>query len=173
MTSEPAINHSAAAMADEQLPPAPGFRFYPTEEELLCFYLRNKLDGVRRGDIERVIPVADTRSEFSLCRMYTRSGCPRQFDHRPRAAAAAAGGGSENPAAAAAAASLANGEEETDRKRKRARAASSEGTSSSDGDGDGNGSTQQQWPRQRATATDEEMCDDMTDWSEFAFLDWF
>nr|CAB3461332.1 unnamed protein product [Digitaria exilis] len=286
-------------MADEQTPP--GFRFYPTEEELLCFYLRNKLDGVRRGDIERVIPVADvcaldpwqllgtssthdfacshrgafsgdgepwfyfcprqerearggrpsrttpsgywkaagtpglvyaadgrpigtkktmvfyrgrapggaktnwklneykalededtpaaaahgaapapslqlplqTRSEFSLCRLYTRSGCPRQFDRRPRAAAAAAaGGGSENPAAAAAA-SLANGEEEADRKRKRARAASSEGTSSSDGDGDGNGSAQQQWPRQRATATDEEMCDDMTDWSEFAFLDWF
>ncbi|KAF8719628.1 hypothetical protein HU200_024369 [Digitaria exilis] len=155
-------------MADEQTPP--GFRFYPTEEELLCFYLRNKLDGVRRGDIERVIP---TRSEFSLCRLYTRSGCPRQFDRRPRAAAAAAaGGGSENPAAAAAA-SLANGEEEADRKRKRARAASSEGTSSSDGDGDGNGSAQQQWPRQRATATDEEMCDDMTDWSEFAFLDWF
>ena len=44
-------------MADDEL--APGFRFYPTEEELLCFYLRNKLDGVRQGDIERVIPVAD------------------------------------------------------------------------------------------------------------------
>jgi hypothetical protein len=39
----------------EQL--APGFRFYPTEEELVRFYLRNKLDGVRSGDIERVIPV--------------------------------------------------------------------------------------------------------------------
>jgi hypothetical protein len=40
--------------------PAPGFRFYPTEEELICFYLRNKLSGTRRGDdIERVIPVAD------------------------------------------------------------------------------------------------------------------
>jgi len=38
---------------------APGFRFYPTEEELICFYLRNKLSGTRRGDIERVIPVAD------------------------------------------------------------------------------------------------------------------
>jgi hypothetical protein len=36
----------------------PGFRFYPTEEELVCFYLRSKLDG-RRSDIERVIPVAD------------------------------------------------------------------------------------------------------------------
>jgi hypothetical protein len=38
---------------------APGFRFYPTEEELICFYLRNKLSGTRRADIERVIPVAD------------------------------------------------------------------------------------------------------------------
>jgi hypothetical protein len=38
---------------------APGFRFYPTEEELICFYLRNKLSGTRCGDIERVIPVAD------------------------------------------------------------------------------------------------------------------
>lgn len=37
---------------------APGFRFYPTEEELICFYLRSKLDGSHM-DIERVIPVAD------------------------------------------------------------------------------------------------------------------
>ncbi|XAR69779.1 hypothetical protein NMG60_11001498 [Bertholletia excelsa] len=34
----------------------PGFRFYPTEEELVSFYLRNKLQG-RRQDLERVIPV--------------------------------------------------------------------------------------------------------------------
>uniref|UniRef100_A0A453FZG4 NAC domain-containing protein n=1 Tax=Aegilops tauschii subsp. strangulata TaxID=200361 RepID=A0A453FZG4_AEGTS len=39
----------------------PGYRFYPTEEELICFYLRNKLDG-SRGDIERVIPVVDVYS---------------------------------------------------------------------------------------------------------------
>ncbi|KAF0919278.1 hypothetical protein E2562_029042 [Oryza meyeriana var. granulata] len=40
---------------------APGFRFYPTEEELICFYLRNKLDSLR-DDIERVIPVFDVYS---------------------------------------------------------------------------------------------------------------
>lgn len=40
----------------------PGFRFYPTEEELVSFYLRNKIEG-RRGDLNRlidqVIPVVD------------------------------------------------------------------------------------------------------------------
>ncbi|KAL6616424.1 hypothetical protein ACP70R_038694 [Stipagrostis hirtigluma subsp. patula] len=46
-------------MAAGGLPP--GYRFYPTEEELICFYLRNKLDGLR-GDIERVIPVVDVYS---------------------------------------------------------------------------------------------------------------
>ncbi|WCJ34267.1 NAC domain containing protein 90 [Euphorbia peplus] len=44
----------------EDLPP--GFRFYPTEEELVCFYLHNKLDG-RRQDLnrvmDRIIPVLD------------------------------------------------------------------------------------------------------------------
>jgi hypothetical protein len=40
----------------------PGYRFYPTEEELVRFYLRHKLDGSRRDDIERVIPVADVCS---------------------------------------------------------------------------------------------------------------
>ncbi|KAG8054653.1 hypothetical protein GUJ93_ZPchr0001g29555 [Zizania palustris] len=40
---------------------APGYRFYPTEEELICFYLRNKLDSLR-DDIERVIPVFDVYS---------------------------------------------------------------------------------------------------------------
>lgn len=39
----------------------PGYRFYPTEEELICFYLRNKLDGLR-SDIERVIPVVEVYS---------------------------------------------------------------------------------------------------------------
>ncbi|XP_030956847.1 NAC domain-containing protein 90 isoform X1 [Quercus lobata] len=38
----------------EQLPP--GFRFYPTEEELISFYLHNKLEG-KRPDVQRVIPV--------------------------------------------------------------------------------------------------------------------
>ncbi|KAL5545795.1 hypothetical protein UlMin_005482 [Ulmus minor] len=44
----------------EVLPP--GFRFFPTEEELILFYLHNKLDG-RREDLNqvmnRVIPVLD------------------------------------------------------------------------------------------------------------------
>lgn len=40
----------------ENLPP--GFRFYPTEEELVSFYLHNKLEG-NRHDIDRVIKVVD------------------------------------------------------------------------------------------------------------------
>ncbi|XP_064942022.1 NAC domain-containing protein 90-like isoform X1 [Musa acuminata AAA Group] len=36
----------------------PGFRFYPTEEELIGFYLQNKLEN-RREDMEQVIPVVD------------------------------------------------------------------------------------------------------------------
>ncbi|CAH2075738.1 unnamed protein product, partial [Thlaspi arvense] len=35
---------------------APGFRFYPTEEELILFYLHNKLHG-NKQDIDSVIPV--------------------------------------------------------------------------------------------------------------------
>ncbi|CAA2966548.1 NAC domain-containing 90-like [Olea europaea subsp. europaea] len=37
----------------------PGFRFYPTEEELVSFYLRSKLQGTRLLDIDRVIPAVD------------------------------------------------------------------------------------------------------------------
>ncbi|XP_065855293.1 NAC domain-containing protein 90-like [Euphorbia lathyris] len=44
----------------EDLPP--GFRFYPTEEELVSFYLHNKLEG-NRPDLnrimDRIIPVLD------------------------------------------------------------------------------------------------------------------
>ncbi|XP_042422937.1 NAC domain-containing protein 90-like [Zingiber officinale] len=40
----------------------PGFRFYPTEEELIGFFVRYKLDRRRESDIERVIPVADVYS---------------------------------------------------------------------------------------------------------------
>jgi hypothetical protein len=40
----------------------PGFRFYPTEDELVSFYLHNKLEG-KREDLNRVmsrvIPVVD------------------------------------------------------------------------------------------------------------------
>ncbi|KAJ8899558.1 hypothetical protein K2173_018532 [Erythroxylum novogranatense] len=45
----------------------PGFRFYPTEEELVSFYLRNKLEGGRDDlnlVIDRVIPVLNIY-EFS------------------------------------------------------------------------------------------------------------
>jgi hypothetical protein len=40
----------------------PGFRFYPTEEELVSFYLPNKLDGSREDlnrVMDRIIPVLD------------------------------------------------------------------------------------------------------------------
>ncbi|KAI4373598.1 hypothetical protein MLD38_011708 [Melastoma candidum] len=38
--------------------PVPGFRFYPTEEELISFYLYHHLRG-QRDDIALVIPVVD------------------------------------------------------------------------------------------------------------------
>lgn len=38
--------------------PPTGFRFYPTEEELVGFYLHNQLEG-QRHDINRVIPLID------------------------------------------------------------------------------------------------------------------
>ena len=38
-----------------------GFRFYPTEEELVSFYLLNKLEG-KRQEIDRVIKVVDIYS---------------------------------------------------------------------------------------------------------------
>ncbi|KAL5579771.1 hypothetical protein UlMin_012213 [Ulmus minor] len=44
-----------------QEPLPPGFRFYPTEEELVSFYLRNKLEG-KREEINRVIKVIDIYS---------------------------------------------------------------------------------------------------------------
>ncbi|KAJ8421155.1 hypothetical protein Cgig2_013893 [Carnegiea gigantea] len=44
-------------MEQEQVLP-PGFRFYPTEEELITFYLYNKLHG-HRPDLDRVIPSID------------------------------------------------------------------------------------------------------------------
>ncbi|PIA58053.1 hypothetical protein AQUCO_00500168v1 [Aquilegia coerulea] len=41
----------------DELPP--GFRFYPTEEELVSFYLHNKLQGIREEEFHKVIPVVD------------------------------------------------------------------------------------------------------------------
>ena len=43
----------------QELPP--GFRFFPVEEELVDFYLRNKLEG-KREDIDCVIRVVDIYS---------------------------------------------------------------------------------------------------------------
>ncbi|PIA28184.1 hypothetical protein AQUCO_07200079v1 [Aquilegia coerulea] len=38
----------------------PGFRFYPTEEELISFYLRKKLEGDREAELfHRLVPVID------------------------------------------------------------------------------------------------------------------
>ncbi|XP_048139819.1 NAC domain-containing protein 90-like [Rhodamnia argentea] len=36
-----------------------GFRFYPTEEELISFYLHNQLHGLKQAKLHRVIPVLD------------------------------------------------------------------------------------------------------------------
>lgn len=46
---------------------APGFRFFPTEEELISFYLHNQLHG-RRQDMHRLIPLLDiyTIEPFNL-----------------------------------------------------------------------------------------------------------
>ena len=108
-----------------------------------------------------------TRSEYSLCRLYTKSGCPRQFDRRPSsstAPAAAGGGGSENPAPSSAA--LANGEQ-TGKKRKRA-APSDDDTYSSYDDGDDVSTQQRLRLAQRGTGDGEVLIeDDMADWSKF------
>lgn len=40
----------------------PGFRFYPTEEELVSFYLYHKLEGGRQyfnGVVDQIIPILD------------------------------------------------------------------------------------------------------------------
>ncbi|GJN14543.1 hypothetical protein PR202_gb01384 [Eleusine coracana subsp. coracana] len=242
----------------------PGFRFYPTEEELIRFYLRGKLDGRRHSDIARVIPVADahpracaggepwfyfcrrqerearggrpsrttpsgywkaagtpgwvyaadgrpiasrktmvfycgrapggtktewkineyravedddvaapppshalrTRSEFSLCRLYKKSGCPRQFDRRPSAAAAVAmtGGGRQNPAVASCSTTaLANVEETANKKRKRSQ--QNDDTTSSDGDGGRGHCRQQLLAHQGATDGFADGADDC--WAQF------
>ncbi|CAK9314289.1 unnamed protein product [Citrullus colocynthis] len=55
----------------------PGFRFFPTEEELVSFYLHDQLEG-RRKDIHRVIPVVDIYAiePFNLSR-YSGERCRR------------------------------------------------------------------------------------------------
>ncbi|WVZ98752.1 hypothetical protein U9M48_044146, partial [Paspalum notatum var. saurae] len=96
-----------------------------------------------------------TRTEFSLCRLYTKTGCPWQFDRRPSTAAAAAGaGGGENAPPAAAA--LPPNAEQTGQKRKRAASSSSDDTSWSD---DGDRTT-----TQTQGGTGEGLNDGMADW---------
>ena len=53
------------------------------------------------------------RSEFSLCRLYTKSGTLRQFDRRPLAAAAAGAAG-EDPAGPSSTAAAASPPEDDD-----------------------------------------------------------
>ena len=55
----------------EDLPP--GFRFYPTEEELVSFYLHNKLEGRRHEALEQVIPVLSIYdfNPWDLPRLYS------------------------------------------------------------------------------------------------------
>lgn len=50
-----------------------GFRFYPTEEELVSFYLRRKLQGATSADVDLVIPVVNIyhHSPCHLPRKYT------------------------------------------------------------------------------------------------------
>ncbi|KAJ1274350.1 hypothetical protein BS78_05G055900 [Paspalum vaginatum] len=50
---------SGSSSSDPLLPP--GYRFYPTEEELLTFYLRHRLAGTR-PDVQNFIPVVDIYS---------------------------------------------------------------------------------------------------------------
>jgi hypothetical protein len=52
----------ATSSGDLLLAAAPGFRFYPTEDELLGFYLRHHLAGTTGPHVHRVIPVVDVYS---------------------------------------------------------------------------------------------------------------
>ncbi|CAI0544172.1 unnamed protein product [Linum tenue] len=54
----------------EELPP--GFRFYPTEEELVSFYLHHQLQGTRQ-DLHHVIPVVDIY-ELEPCHLPSVAG---------------------------------------------------------------------------------------------------
>lgn len=40
-----------------EIPTTPGLRFYPTEEELVSFYLHNMLQDRRLEELNKVIPV--------------------------------------------------------------------------------------------------------------------
>ena len=42
-----------------ELPVIPGFRFYPTEEELLSFYLKKRIQGGQQLNFDIIIPTLD------------------------------------------------------------------------------------------------------------------
>jgi hypothetical protein len=44
---------------DGELMDLPGFRFYPTEEELLEFYLKKRVQGRYPLSFDRIIPTLD------------------------------------------------------------------------------------------------------------------
>ncbi|TKY48658.1 NAC domain-containing protein 90 [Spatholobus suberectus] len=74
----------------------PGFRFYPTEEELIAFYLHNQLEG-QRHDTSRVIPVIDINgiepwSLPSLAGELCRGDTEQWFFFSPRQEREARGG---------------------------------------------------------------------------------
>lgn len=54
----------------ENMPP--GYRFYPTEEELISFYLHNMLEGKKQCIIRTVIPVVNIYD-------YNPSQLPRKY----------------------------------------------------------------------------------------------
>ncbi|KAK4396551.1 NAC domain-containing protein 90 [Sesamum angolense] len=60
-----------------------GFRFYPTEEELVSFYLHNKLNG-SRPEIDRIIPLLDIYdyNPSDLPREGGRGGRPNRLTDR-------------------------------------------------------------------------------------------
>ncbi|CAK9159847.1 unnamed protein product [Ilex paraguariensis] len=62
-----------------------GFRFYPTEDELVSFYLHNKLEG-RRQDLDRVIPVVDIYdyNPWDLPREFCQGDTEQWFFFFPR-----------------------------------------------------------------------------------------
>ncbi|WVY99444.1 hypothetical protein V8G54_025514 [Vigna mungo] len=63
----------------------PGFRFYPTEEELVAFYLHNQLEG-QRHDTSRVIPVIEINGvePWNLPRERCRGDTEQWFFFSPR-----------------------------------------------------------------------------------------
>ncbi|XP_051203173.1 NAC domain-containing protein 90 [Lolium perenne] len=113
-------------------------------------------------------PFLQARSEFSLCRLYTRLDNLRQFDRRPCTAARCSA--FQDLASSSAAAALANEDDEAGRGQKRKRHAATDGTSSSD-DADRPMQHQHQHQQhQEQEDADEELLGDMADWAEF--LDW-